>query len=201
MNNLTQLLQEADPLRHEAFYLDAERDRLRLAIAATRPAVSSLARRTAFRRVAALVALATAALVLASVSDFPWTTPVAAQVRFEVRLAEDRPVPGLVVAHVQNSGKVIYLHPETVVSNEDIASAAAINGTPGFVVEVQLRPSGADRLRQATGAHIGRPMAILLGGRVEMAPMVRSAIGDSAVITGQLTEAEARRIAEGVSRR
>jgi hypothetical protein len=200
MNNLAQLLREADPLRHEDFRLDAERARLRAVISAATPAVPSPSQRTAFRRVAALTAVALVALVLAYASDISWTTPVAAQVRFEVRLAEDRPVPGLVVAQVENTRQVIYLHPETVVSNEDIASAAAINGTHGFAVEVHLLPSGADRLRQATGAHIGRRVAILLDGRIAMAPTVRSPIGDSAVITGQLTEAEARRIAEGVSR-
>ena len=59
----------------------------------------------------------------------------------------------------------------------------------------------AERLRQATSAHIGRPVAILLEGRVAMAPTVRSPIAESAVITGAFTEAEARRIAEGISRR
>lgn len=201
MNDLTQLLQEADPLRHESSRLVAERERLRATITAARPAVARPSRRAALARVAALVAAATVALVLPYVSGFRVTTPVAAQVRFEVRLAEVRPVPGLVVAHVENTGQVIYLHPEAVVSNEDVAGAVATDVTSGFAVEVQLLPSAAERLRQATSAHIGRPVAILLDGRVAMAPTVRSPIGESAVITGEFTEAEARRIAEGVSRR
>lgn len=201
MNNLTQLLQDADPIRHEASRLVAQRERLRAAITTASPAVARPSRRAALSRVAALVAAATIALVVAYVSGVRLTTPVAAQVRFEVRLAEERPAPGLVVAQVENTGQVIYLHPEAVVSNGDVASAVAIGGTPGFTVEVQLLPSAAERLRQATSAHIGRPVAILLDGHVAMAPIVRSPIGEAAVITGQLTEAEARRIAEGVSRR
>lgn len=201
MNNLTQLLQEADPLRHEASRLVAQRERLRAAITTATPAVARPSRRAALSRVAALVAAATIALAVAYVSGFRLTTPVAAQVPFEVRLAEERPVPGLVVAHVEKTGQVIYLHPEALVSNEDVASAVAIDGTAGFTVEVQLLPSAAERLREATSGHIGRPVAILLEGRVAMAPTVRSPIGESAVITGQLTEAEARRIADGVSQR
>lgn len=201
MNNLTQLLQEADPLRHEGSRLDAERSRLRAALVAARPADETPSRRAVFPRIAALVATVTVALVVGYVSNVRVTTPVAAQVRFEVRLAETRPVPGLVVAQVEDTGQVVYLHPETLVSNEDVANAVAVEGTPGFAVEVQLLPTGAERLRRATSAHIGRPVAILLEGRVAMAPTVRSPIGASAVITGQFTEAEARRIAAGVHRR
>lgn len=201
MNNLTQLLQDADPIRHEDSGLGAERERLRAAITAVRPAAARPSRWAASPRVVALAAVVTVALVCAYVFGLRLTTPVAAQVRFEVRLAEEHPVPGLVVAQVENSGQVIYLHPEALVSNGDVASAVPIGGTPGFTVEVQLLPNAAERLRQATSAHIGRPVAILLDGRVAMAPKVRSPIGESAVITGQLTEAEARRVADGVSQR
>lgn len=201
MNNLTQLLQDADPLRHEDSGLGVERERLRAAITAVRPVAARSSRRAAIPRVVALAAAMTVALVVAYVFGVRLTTPVAAQVRFEVRLAEEQAVPGLVVAQVEITGQVIYLHPEALVSNGDVASAVAIAGTPGFTVEVQLLPNAAERLRQATSAHIGRPVAILLDGRVVMAPTVRSPIAESAVITGEFTEAEARRIAEGVSRR
>lgn len=201
MNNVTQLLQDADPLRHEDSGLGVERQRLRAAITAVRPVAARSSRRAASPRVVALAVAVTVALVVAYVFGVRLTTPVAAQVRLEVRLAEEHPVPGLVVAQVEHTEQVIYLHPETVVANEDVASAVAIEGTAGFTVEVQLLPSAAERLRQATSGHIGRPVAILLEGRVAMAPTVRSPIGESAVITGQFTEAEARRIAEGVSRR
>jgi hypothetical protein len=81
-------------------------------------------------------------------------------------------------------------------------SAVVINdGAAGFTAEIQFLSSGADRTRQATGAHIGRPLAILLDGHVAMTPTVRSPIGDSTAISGQFTENEAKRIAQGVRRR
>jgi preprotein translocase subunit SecD len=43
-------------------------------------------------------------------------------------------------------------------------------------------------------------MAVLVDGRVVMAPVVRSPISGSAVITGNFTRADAERIAEGIYR-
>lgn len=127
---------------------------------------------------------------------------VAAQVRFEVRLAESEPAPGLQVASVGNSGRLVYVHPETVVINDDIAHASVIdNGSAQFSVGVQFLPGGADRMRRATAAHTGRPVVIMLDGVVVMAPTLRSPIGDAAVISGPFTKAEAERIAAGIERR
>jgi len=127
------------------------------------------------------------------------STPVLAAVRFEVRLAEDQPIPGLVVARRGDSGGVIYLHPEIVVSNDDIAQSwVSEDGPSQFRIAVQLLPSGAERMRQATANHVGRPVAILIDGSVVMAPVVRAPIGDSAVISGKYTRAEAERIADGM---
>jgi preprotein translocase subunit SecD len=130
------------------------------------------------------------------------TTAVLAAVRFEVRLAEDQPIPGLVVAQVLDSGRVIYLHPETVVSNDDIAQTwVSHDGPARFGVTVEFLPPGAERMRQATTPHLGRPVAILIDGGVVLAPVVRSPISDSAVISGNYTRAEAERIADGIGRR
>lgn len=130
------------------------------------------------------------------------TTPLMAAVRFEMRLAEDRPIPGLTVAQVADSGRLIYLHPEIVVTNDDIEQSWVSQDGPGrFGVGVLLLPAGAERMRQATAGHVGRPVAILIDGRVVIAPVVRSPIGESAVISGDYTRAEAERIAEGIGRR
>jgi preprotein translocase subunit SecD len=126
------------------------------------------------------------------------TQPVVAQVRLEVRLAEERAVPGLLVAE-RPDGRVIYLHPETVASNDDIAATWVVaRGIQDFGVRVQFQPLAAERIRQATAAHVGRPVAILIDGKVAMAPTVRSPIGDSAEISGDFTQTEAERIATGI---
>jgi SecD/SecF fusion protein len=53
-------------------------------------------------------------------------------------------------------------------------------------------------MRKASGNHIGKPVAIIIDGRVVMAPVVRSPIGDSALVTGHFTKAEAERIVHGI---
>jgi hypothetical protein len=203
MSSLTQHLQEADPLRHEAGRLDAERARLRSAVLAAASERPGRPRRAIFAPVGALLAVPVVAVLVAYVSGTPWLTPVAAQVRFEVRLAEERPVSGLIVAQVEGTERIVYLHPDVVVGNDDVAHAVATSdGIAGrYSVEIQLLPGGAARMRQASSAHVGRPLAILLDGRVVMAPTVRSPIADSAVISGPFTHDEATRIAAGVSRR
>jgi hypothetical protein len=149
-------------------------------------------------------ALALATIGVVALGFLPWmqgTTAVHAAVRFEVRLAEEQPVPGLIVAQIGNSDRLIYLHPEIVVSNDDIAEAFVVDQGAGVAIAVKIEPAGAERMRQATQAHIGRPMAILIDGHVVMAPTLRAPISDSAMITGVYTRAQAERVVEGIGRR
>jgi preprotein translocase subunit SecD len=122
-----------------------------------------------------------------------------AAVRFEVRLAEDSPAPGLREARVSGSGRSIYLHKEIVVSNGDIARAEILprGDASEFVVGVNFTPDGAQKMRAATQSHIGKPVAILVDDEVVMAPTLRSAIGDSAEISGNYTREQAERIVNG----
>ena len=128
------------------------------------------------------------------------TTALFAAVRFEVRLAEDTPTPGLVVAQVGNSARLIYLHPEIVVNNDDVERAWVFQDAAGFGVALKFKAPGAERMHQATTDHIGRPLAILIDGRVVSVPTLRSPISDSAAINGAYTEAEAQRISDGIDR-
>jgi transposase len=75
---------------------------------------------------------------------------------------------------------------------------ATEDGPDRFGVSVQFLEAGAQRMRQATAAHLGRPLAILIDGEVVAAPVVRSEIGHAAVISGDFTRADAERIADGI---
>ena len=198
-NNLRSLLQDADPILHEASLPDAKREQLRLNILRDTAVVRSTRPVRARRNFAAAIGVAVIGVMALGYGVWVRGTTVLAAVRFEVRLAEDKPIQGLVVAQVADSGRVIYLHREIVVSNDDIAQSwVSQDGPDRFNVAVQLLPSGADRMRQATAMHVGRPVAILIDGSVVVAPVIRSPISDSAVITGNFTRAEAERIADGM---
>ena len=200
MGSLRSLLQDTDPLRHEPPRLDAERERVRLTIVRSMAVDhSTKPLRGRLELVSVVAVIVIGVMTLGYQIWRHGTTPVMAAVRFEVRLAEDQPVSGLIVARLPDSGRVIYLHPEIVVSNDDIAQSwVSQDGPDRFGVAVELLPSGADRMRQATATHVGRPVAILIDGRIVMVPVVRSPIGDSAMITGSFTRAEAERIADGM---
>jgi len=221
MKTVRDVLRDADPLRHESNRSDAEGDRLRRAIVA---AASDVATPSSpwFRTPAVL--LATVALIVVCVvaaSSQIWSrggaTLHAAAIRFEVRLAEDHASAGLREARIAGSDRVVYLHQEIIVTNEDITQSRVVQGNgPSrfgvsvesnasgaqkmrqFGVEVEFNVSGAQKMRQATANHVGRLIAILIDGDVVAAPVVRSPISTSGVISGDFTQAEAERIVNGI---
>jgi preprotein translocase subunit SecD len=123
-----------------------------------------------------------------------------AAVRFEVKLAEDKPSPGLREVKASGAAQSVYLHKQAVVTNSDIASAYVVpDNTAGqYAVTIGFNASGAKKMLRATTTHIGKPMAILIDGQLAMAPLVRSPVSTSAVVTGSFTKTEAERIANGI---
>ncbi len=86
----------------------------------------------------------------------------AAAVRFEVKLAEERPAPGLSEMKVSGTNRLVYLHPEAIVTNSDISRAYLIqvDHSSQYNVGVEFNPSGTEKVRAATASHIGGPVAI-----------------------------------------
>ena len=118
----------------------------------------------------------------------------------EIRLAETQSAAGLRDAVVQGSDRHVYLRPKTVATGADVTSARVVDAGGGrFSVGVVFSAAGSSRMAAATQAHLGKPVAIILDGRVIAAPTLRSPIGDSAVISGDFTRAEADAIAAGLA--
>ena len=204
MTSVRELLRESDPVRHEAPITAADREHARRTLIARAGGVAELPLgRLPRRAIAGLVLLLGGAMLMGGYGLWPrGDATVHAAVRFEVRLAEHQPAPGLRPAVVRGSDQVVHLHEDVVASNGDVKEgrvAAAEGGR--FAIHITLNTAAADRLRRATSGHIGRPLAILIDGEVATAPVVRSAIGDTAVISGHYTREEAKRIAEGIPRR
>jgi len=202
MTDIRDVLATADPVRYERRPTEAERDRLRHTIVASAPQSDAQSQRT--RRpilVPVLVTLAMIGLTVAASSMWPRSGSLAqAAIRFEVRLAEDQPAPGLRAARVGSSNRTVYVHPEVVVTNDDIERSSVIAGdTPShFWIDVRLNAAGAEKMRRATAGHLGKPVAILIDGEVVALPTLKSPIGAAAVISGDFTQANAQRIAGGM---
>jgi len=199
MRTVKELLQDADPLRHEPPRSEADREQLRRTILSAASG-SSARRRLAWTKVApvAVAAVVGLAVVFAMLSSGGGARLQAA-VRFEARLAETRPGPGLREVRV-GPDRTIYLHDDVIVTNEDIVASRVIpgNARSQFHVAVTFNAAGADKMRRATASHIGQLLALLVDGQAISAPTIRAAISTEALITGDFTQAEAERIANGM---
>jgi preprotein translocase subunit SecD len=202
MTKISDILTAADPLRREQRPPEADRDRVRhTVVAAASRGTARSARTHRPILVPVLVTLAMIGMIVAASSMWPRNASLAqAAVRFEVRLAEDQPAPGLRAARVGSSNRTIYLHPEIVVTNDDVERSSVIGGdVPShFWIDVRLNAAGAEKMRRATASHLGKPVAILIDGDVVTSPTLKSSIGAAAVISGDYTQADAQRIAGGM---
>lgn len=201
MTNLKELLQNADPWRSEPVVFSRRRDAQRMAVLAAiaiakRPEEAT--RKSSLRLFAFFAAAVLVVLFLGQRVWSPRILDVHAAVRFEMRLAEDRPAPGLREVKIAGRDLPIYLHAEVIANNADIAAAHVVPDGNFYGVSIDFKASGAKRMRGATASHIGKPIAFLIDGRVVMAPVVAGPIDDHAEITGDFTESEAERIVKGI---
>ncbi|MFL6292773.1 MAG: protein translocase subunit SecD [Thermoanaerobaculia bacterium] len=63
------------------------------------------------------------------------------------------------------------------------------------IVQFSLTPTGSDAFGELTGNNIGRPMAIVLDGRVESVAVIRARITDEGIIEGDFTQQEVQDLA------
>jgi len=199
MSTVSDLIRQSDPLSHEPMWSPQVRQGVRQRVlqgcADAAPSIHVFRQRVA-------VAVLTMCLMFVAAAIIPrvWEPPVQAQasVRFEIRLAEDSPAPGLQPV-TTGTGSTIYLHRDAVIGNIDIATARVATRSPaGFSVDVTFTPQGAERISRATRNHVGQSVAIVVDGHVVAVARLRSAIRSSAEINGDFTRADAERIANGM---
>lgn len=196
MKTVSELLKDADPLAWEPMWSPQERMAVEERVLAALPTASAMWwRHSGLTWAATFVLVATAAIVLRLSSS-----PLHAAVRFEVRLAEESPAPDLRPMTIDQSGRTIYVHDETIVGNSDIAEAYVVPGDSSSTlgIEVVFNEEGAEKMRLATSTHLGRPIAIFVDDEIVALPVVRSPIGDKAYLSGNFSRDEAERLAEGM---
>jgi len=204
MTKINDLLRDADPLRHEPMCPSDQQNLRRAAVRAAASGASEPSRVGSWPRTSVFATFVLAVIVTTFFGSRVWSVFVgdlnAAAIRFEVRLAEDRPARGLREAKVSGSDRSIYLHDEVIVTNSDIAVARVAPGLrpSEYNVVIEFNSSGAEKMSAATANHIGKPIAILLDGRVVMAPVLRTLISASARITGNFTRTQAERLVKGI---
>ena len=82
-------------------------------------------------------------------------------------------------------GDMLWVSPTSALSDADIARAEARTQSDGQrTVAVVFTTDGARKMAQLSTAQIGKPVAVLLDGKIIAAPLVRSRIDNEATISG-----------------
>lgn len=117
-------------------------------------------------------------------------------------VAEPTAAIGLQAAPVAGTERSVYLHatPELVVNDVDIAYVTSDNrGMP--IVAVQFSTAGARKLARITRENLGKTLAVCVNGEIVALTPIQNAVTDTeALITGDFTEDQARRIADAILR-
>jgi preprotein translocase subunit SecD len=125
-------------------------------------------------------------------------------VSLELRLAQGASAPGLVPAKVHGQAHTVYLHPDVLLSNREIARVEAQKtmARKGLVLEVWLTKSGSERMAEATARHIGDSLAVLIDSVVVAVPTIQDKIGGDTtlpnVIGVPLAPEEAEHLAQAI---
>lgn len=80
-----------------------------------------------------------------------------------------------------------------IITGNDLRNAFGRPSQQGINYDVvfNLKPDGAEKFRQWTGANIGRQLAIVLNNQIKSAPSIRGEIGDTGQIEGNFTQQSA----------
>jgi preprotein translocase subunit SecD len=119
--------------------------------------------------------------------------------RTEIRLALNDSAPNFMRAEVEVTREVVYLSPQVAMTGRDIKSAQVLQTRGGPAVGVQFTWSGAVKLDRFTKENKGKRMAILVDGRVVVAPPIQMPLTEGQMlIGGKLTPERAAALAEAL---
>lgn len=121
--------------------------------------------------------------------------------RVELRRAEAAPAEGLVEAVVAGTSQKVYLHKAAALTGADIASAKTAGGATDPAVELTFTEAGAKKAAKLSEDHAGRPVALVVDGKVLAAPVIRAKLGASVRLTGGFTAAEAAKLVKAIESR
>ena len=122
----------------------------------------------------------------------------------EFRKAQYEYKKGLIKKQILNTDSIIYLYNNAELSNKDIVSTIiveyATNNKGG--IKILLNKKGKRAFTKMTKENIGKPIAVLIEGKVVCAPIVKDVIYDGIIkIPDVFTFEEASRIGYGIEKK
>jgi preprotein translocase subunit SecD len=120
--------------------------------------------------------------------------------RFGLFAASEAAKPGYRDARVQMRDERVYCAPAPVITGADVSDVRVQQDAQGrSQVLVTFTPAGRTRLAEFTRNHLKERLAIVVDGRVLLAPVIENEIAHGAVlITGAFTAQEFERIAKAI---
>jgi hypothetical protein len=116
------------------------------------------------------------------------------------------PDPALDLAHglIPGTEHMMSYIKEPVLSNKDVAGAkasvTAMYGEETYIIELNLTGEGTKKFAQITKDNIGKEIAIVIDGKIIMAPKIQTPILDGKCqIHGNFTKAEAKEMAQKIN--
>lgn len=125
-----------------------------------------------------------------------------AQAQFTLNAASDEAVPGWQKMQIED--RTVWVNPTPALTAADIQGAEpATDRNNGQFVSLVFTENGAKKMRDLSTAQMNKLIAMVLDGRLIMAPRVRSVITDKCIVTGKppagLSTDEVRRILTSVN--
>ena len=91
---------------------------------------------------------------------------------------------------------MLYVEDAILLSTRDLASVVLVLEGQSHGIELHVKPAAARGLAQATGNHIGKPLAMFIDGRLNSAPAVMTKLSDVIWLNGAFTDDELMDIAK-----
>ena len=121
--------------------------------------------------------------------------------KVEFRRAQNEAAPGYTKRPIEGSKDFVYVHDKAdfVPTPSDLDEARVdMDERNRTAVVVHFTAAGQDKLGALTADWVDKRLAILVDGKVVAAPILRTKIEASALISGDFTYDEAYRIAQGL---
>jgi SecD/SecF fusion protein len=120
-------------------------------------------------------------------------------VTLEFRIAEDEAAPGLTEIVFNPPDVRFYLHDEVLLDESDVDSAFVTVQAGRPAVGLLLTSAGSRKWEELTERNVGKRCGMILNGKLVSAPRIMAPIGvGRAILAGDFTESEARRIAKAL---
>ena len=122
------------------------------------------------------------------------------KIKVEFVRAETKPADGLKPTAIEGSKEKIYLLNKADLTNEDIAAAkVSFDNEQKPVIDITFTKAGAMKMAKVSEDHLGKPLAVVVDGKVISAPILRVKIIEKATLSGSFTKDEAEKLVEMIN--